>query len=71
MGAGLDATASFLCSSSVRKGLMFCGLMARERVRENPVHISAGFEGGSTGGNRCTERNRENNMYRPIYKHKL
>ena len=23
-------------SSSVRKGLMFCGFMARERVRENP-----------------------------------
>lgn len=54
MGVG-SVTASFRCSSSVRKGLMFCGFMARDRVRENLVHTSAGCEGASTRGSRCTE----------------
>ena len=54
MGVG-SVTASFRCSSSVRKGLMFCGFMASDRVRENLVHTSAGCEGASTGGNRWTE----------------
>lgn len=55
VGVGLDTTASSLRSSSVMKGLMFCGFMARDRVRENLDHTSAGCEGGSTGGSRCTE----------------
>ena len=54
-GAGLaETSASSLRSSSVRKGLMFCGFIARESVRENPVHRSGGWEGDRTGGSRCT-----------------
>ena len=64
-GACWNWAASSASSSSVRKGLIVWGLMARERVREKPDQSWAGCEGRVTGGSRWsggereTERERE------------